>query len=163
MFRGGDDSPAEKQSSPSTRTSEVAGRSSTSTITGNSYRLLNNPPQTPSARLQHRSHADMSSNTRTINNFDHVVLDGMHDDKATKCWIRLLHHGVAFRIEASADNLEGTPLYQRWQALFQTEDTPGMAPGDRISRWDQLCDLLIESSLPVLQDLASKGLYDRSL
>jgi len=105
----------------------------------------------------------MSPNTEAINDFDSVVLDGMHDNKATKCWVRLLHHGVAFRIEASADNLNGTPLHQRWQALSEAEKTPGMTPSDRISRWDELCNLLIVTCLPVLQDLASKGLVDRSL
>jgi hypothetical protein len=105
----------------------------------------------------------MSSNTRTIDGANHVVLGSMHDDKATKCWLQLLRHGVAFRIDASVDDLEGTPLYHRWQVLFENEDAPGMTVEDRIDRSEQLCNLLVETSLPVLQDLAPESPYDRSL
>jgi hypothetical protein len=105
----------------------------------------------------------MSSNTRTIDAANHVVLGSMHDDKATKCWLKLLRHGVAFRIDASVDDLEGTPLYRRWQVLFENEDAPGMTIEDRINRSEQLCNLLVETSLPVLQDLAPETPYDRSL
>jgi hypothetical protein len=89
----------------------------------------------------------MSSNSRTIDGANHVVLGSMHDDKATKCWLRLLRHGVAFRIDASVDNLEVTPLHRRWQALFENEDPPGMTIEDRIDRPEQLCNLLVETSL----------------
>jgi hypothetical protein len=105
----------------------------------------------------------MSPNTGTIDEANHVVLGSMHDDKATKCWLRLLRHGVAFRIDASVDDLEGTPLHRRWQVLFEIEDPPGMAVQDRIDRSEQLCNLLVETSLPVLQDLAPEVPYDRSL
>jgi hypothetical protein len=105
----------------------------------------------------------MSSNTTTIDGANHVVLGSMHDDKATKCWLRLLRHGVAFRIDASLDDLEGTPLHRRWQVLFENEDTPGMTMEDRIDRSERLCNLLVETSLPVLQDLAPESPYDRSL
>jgi hypothetical protein len=105
----------------------------------------------------------MSSNTRTIDGVNHVVLGSMHDDKATKCWLRLLHHGVAFRIDASVDDLEGTPLHRRWQLPFENGDPPGMTVQDRIDRMEQLCNLLVETSLPVLEDLAPEVPYDRSL
>jgi hypothetical protein len=105
----------------------------------------------------------MSSNIETIDGANHVVLGSMHDDKTTKCWLRLLRHGVAFRIDASVDDLEGTPLHRQWQVLFENEDTPGMTIQDRIDRSERLCNLLVETSLPVLQDLAPKKPYDRSL
>jgi hypothetical protein len=105
----------------------------------------------------------MSSNTRTIDSANHVVLCSMHDNKATKCWLQLLRHGVAFRIDASVDDLEGTPLHLRWQVLFENEDTPGMTIDDRIDRSERLCNLLVETSLPVLEDLAPEIPYDRSL
>jgi hypothetical protein len=105
----------------------------------------------------------MTSDTRTIDGANHVVLGGMHDDKATKCWLKLLRHGVAFRIDASVDDLKGTPVYRRWQVLFENEDPPGMTVEDRIDRLEQVSNLLVETSLPVLQDLAPERPYDRSL
>lgn len=108
--------------------------------------------------LQHQFLNRMSSNPNSENNMDCIVLDGMHDDSATKCWVRILRHGVAFRIEATADGVQDTPLYQQWQAIIaEIEGRLRENPADRIDRWDQLCNLLIETSLPVLQNLAPEA------
>jgi hypothetical protein len=105
----------------------------------------------------------MSSDTTVINHACHV-LDGMHNDDATRCWMRLLRHGIAFRIEATAEDLEDTSFHQQWRALFGTEAPPRETSHEVIERWDQLCNLLIETSLPVLQDLAPEEITcDRSL
>lgn len=105
----------------------------------------------------------MSSNITKRDHTDHVVLDGMHDDKATKCWMQLLRHGVAFRIEVFADELQSTSLLQRWQAIMsETAATPHKSPSDRLDRWEQLCDLLIDTSLPVLENLAPAVLSPES-
>jgi hypothetical protein len=104
----------------------------------------------------------MSADTTTTNNVCHI-LDGMHNDPATKCWVRLLRHGVVFRIDAHAGDLKDTPLLQQWQTLLKDLYAPGVTTQDRIDRWDQLCNVLIETSLPVLEDLAPEAPRDRSL
>ena len=55
---------------------------------------------------------DMSSETTATAHSCHV-LDGMHNDPPTKCWLELLRHGVVFRIDALADDLNDTPLHQQ--------------------------------------------------
>ena len=107
-------------------------------------------------------HDNMSADTTALNNACHV-LDGMHNDDATKCWVEILRHGVVFRIEALAENLHDTPFHQQWSALFGTETTPSMDSHQVFDRWGQLCDLLINTSLPVLQDIAPEAPADRSL
>jgi hypothetical protein len=104
----------------------------------------------------------MSSDTTAINNACYV-LDGMHNDPVNKCWVRLLRHGVVFRIDAHADDLNDTLLHQQWQTLLKDLYAPGMTIQDRIDRSDQLCNFLIETSLPMLQDLAPEVPRDRSL
>jgi len=115
--------------------------------------------------LQHPSyhHNMMSSTTKAVDTVDHVILGGMHDNKATKCWLRLLRHGVVFRIDACANDLESTPLHRQWQDILEATGTSGTTFDDRDNRWGQLCDLLIKTSLPVLQQLAPKVPQDRSL
>jgi hypothetical protein len=93
----------------------------------------------------------------------YIVLDGMHDDNASKCWIRLLRYGVVFRIDASADELENTSLHHQWRALMGTEGMQNKASGNVLTRWERLCDLLIEASLPVMESLAPVRPLDRSL
>lgn len=93
----------------------------------------------------------------------YIVLDGMHDDNASKCWVRLLRYGVVFRIDASANEPENTSLCHQWRALMGTEETQSMAAGDVLTRWERLCDLLIETSLPVMESLAPVCSLDRSL
>ena len=105
---------------------------------------------------------DMSSETTATAHSCHV-LDGMHNDPPTKCWLELLRHGVVFRIDALADDLNDTPLHQQWQALLTDLYAPAMTIQDRIDRWEQLCNVMIETSLPVLQDLAPGVPRDRSL
>jgi hypothetical protein len=104
----------------------------------------------------------MSSDATTINNACYV-LDGMHNDPPTKCWVRLLCRGVVFQINALADDLKDTSLLQQWQTLLKDLYAPGMTIQDRIDRWDQLCNVLIGTSLPVLEDLAPEAPRDRSL
>jgi len=104
----------------------------------------------------------MSSDTTVLYNACYI-LDGMHNDDATKCWVEILRHGVVFRIEALSANLEDTPFHQQWQTLLKDLYAPGMTIQDRIDRWDQLCNLLIDASLPVLQNLAPEAPADRSL
>ena len=103
----------------------------------------------------------MSSDARVINGVHHIVLGGMHDDSASKCELRLLRHGVVFHIAASADDIANTPFHQHWKAIVSTADTPSMTTGERA---DRLCELLIETSLPILKDLAPEGVpRDRSI
>jgi hypothetical protein len=52
----------------------------------------------------------MSSDPTALNNACYV-LDGMHNDDATKCWVEILRHGVVFRIEALSANLEDTSFH----------------------------------------------------
>jgi hypothetical protein len=104
----------------------------------------------------------MASDTHVLNNACHI-LDGMHNDDATKCWVEILRHGVVFRIEALADNTDNTPFQRQWRALFGTEAKPSKDSHQVFERWGQLCDLLIDTSLPVLQDLAPEVSTDRSL
>jgi hypothetical protein len=143
----------------------VSGRRSLGSLDNRKLRLLNqlSSRSTFSSHQHHPNHDEMSSDTRTIDGANHVVLGSMHDDKATKCWLKLLRHGVAFRIDASVDDLDGTPLHHRWQTLFENEDPPGMTIEERIDRMEQVSNLLVETSLPVLQDLAPEIPYDRSL
>jgi hypothetical protein len=101
--------------------------------------------------------------TTTARNAHYIVLDGMHDDSASTCWVRLLRYGVVFRIDARAAELEDTPLYHQWRALFGAEETQNMASDDVLARWKQLCDLLIETSFPVMESLAPERPLGRSL
>lgn len=103
----------------------------------------------------------MSSDARVFDGVQHIVLDGMHDDSASKCELRLLRHGVLFHIAASADDITNTPFHQHWKAIVSTADTPSMTTGERA---DRLCGLLIETSLPILKDLAPEEVpRDRSI
>jgi len=101
--------------------------------------------------------------TNTVKTAHYIVLDGMHDDNASKCWVRLLRYGIVFRIDACADELDDTTLCHQWRALMGIEETQDMASGDVLARWGQLCNLLIEVSLPVMESLAPERPLDRSL
>jgi hypothetical protein len=101
--------------------------------------------------------------TNKIRDTHYVVLNGMHDDNVSKCWLRLLRYGVVFRIDAHADELENTSLWHQWRALMGTKETQTMASGNVLARWEQLCDLLIQASLPVMESLAPVHPLDRSL
>jgi hypothetical protein len=105
----------------------------------------------------------MKMSTITVKDAHYMVLDGMHDDNASKCWLRLLRYGVVFRIDARADELEDTSLCHQWRALMGTEETQSTSSGDVLVRWERLCDLLIEASLPVMESLAPICPLDRSL
>jgi hypothetical protein len=105
----------------------------------------------------------MKMSTITVKDAHYMVLDGMHDDNASKCWLRLLRYGVVFRIDARADGLEDTSLCHQWRALMGTEETQSTSSGDVLVRWERLCDLLIEASLPVVESLAPICPLDRSL
>jgi hypothetical protein len=104
----------------------------------------------------------MSSDTTVLYNACYI-LDGMHNDDATKCWVEILRHGVVFRIEALSANLEDTSFHQQWSALFGPEAPPSKGSDQVFERWEQLCNLLINVSLPILQDLAPEAPTDRSL
>lgn len=101
--------------------------------------------------------------TNTVRDAHFIVLDGMHDDNASKCWVRLLRYGVVFRIDARAEELEDTSLHHQWRALMGIEETQSIASGDVLARWKRLCDLLIEASLPLMESLAPESYLDRTL
>lgn len=104
---------------------------------------------------------NMNGTHMPTNDMDHIVLDGTYADYASKFWMRVLRCGVVFRVEASALELEDTQFYRHWQTIVS--EAPVIISSGVLERWNRLRDLLLETSLPIVKDLAPEVPRDRSL
>lgn len=95
------------------------------------------------------------SAVRYFNKVPHIIRYGMHDDKKEKCWIWFWRNGVRFIIYVDGDDVKETTFYTQWRPLIY-EDKRGEIPLSQWAEthWHPLCDLIISTSMPTLQQLA---------